>query len=176
MTAQEIRQAIQHLLHVAEDGVFGPKTMDALSALSHSTAEEWPTQAPAEGAHEVKATSFADPADVRAFQRCKDQGRSDQSCFAVGDNGVGKWGDDCKAGSGPSCALPPEFWSQFGAAARGKLVHITHGEKSIVAALRDTMPHLANITNGAGIDLNPDACEALGISVPAEARVTWQWA
>jgi len=45
-----------------------------------------------QGIHKVIASSFADPADVRAFKRCKAQGKTDQECFRVGDNGVGCWG------------------------------------------------------------------------------------
>jgi len=38
------------------------------------------------------------------------------------------------------------------------------------------MPEKTNITNGAGIDLNPDACAALHLQPPVLTRVTWQWA
>lgn len=174
MKAIDTLKAIQTLLHVVPDGQFGPKSDLALTELRATEPDvEWP---PVSEVHTVKATSFADPADVKAFRKCKAAGGSDQDCFKVGDNGVGKWGDDCTQGNGPICALPPEEWQQFGAQARGKKVIVTHGDKQVIAGLRDTMPHYASIHNGAGIDLNPDACDALGISIPAEARVTWQWA
>lgn len=178
MTANDARKAIQSILDVAEDGIIGPKTLQALTLLS-STADDapWPSPAPqVAGWTTVKATSFADPADVAAFKHCKAQGNSDMTCFARGDNGVGKWNDDCTAGSGPACALPPEEWAQFGSAARGKEVIVEHNGKEVTCKLKDTLPHYANIKNNTGIDLNPDACEALGISIPADAEVRWRWA
>lgn len=178
MTADETRRAIQQLLHVADDGVFGDLTMSAMAVLAHANADVWPVPAAPDGAHEVKATSFADPADVRAFRQCKAGGNSDQFCFRKGDNGLGFGKYDCTAGSGPACALPPEFWAQFPDARDGKrLVKITNDANGLVLICpqKDTMPHLPNIANGAGIDLNSDACAALKISVPADARVTWEW-
>ncbi|HEY2857114.1 MAG TPA: hypothetical protein VGJ21_01695 [Terracidiphilus sp.] len=196
MTALDTRKAIQTLLQVAEDGVIGPRTLNALTLLSGlNESSPWPPgHLAAEtdpGVHVVKATSFADPADVAAFRRCKAGGGSDAFCFGRGDNGVGKWGDDCTAGSGPACALPPEDWMAFGAAARNKKVLVKRAgnrEQGTIATgaetaplqvtcfLRDTMPHKANITNGAGIDLNPDACAALGVTPPVMTQVTWEWA
>lgn len=180
MNALDTIKSIQAILHVAEDGIFGPQSMNALSLLVKlPDASPWPQddEQPFEnGPQTVKASSFADPADVRAFRHCKSDGGTDQQCFKVGDNGIGKWGDDCTEGSGPRCALPPEVWSTFGSAARGKKVLVTHGDKSVVCELRDTMPHIANLANAARIDLNPDACAALGLMPPVMADVTWQWA
>lgn len=177
MNSLDARKQIQEILGVAEDGIFGKKTQEAYDLLSHATGD-WPQMAPegSDGVHHVKASSFADPADVRAFKRCKDQGNSDQACFKVGDNAIGKWGDSTAAGAGPICALPPEDWSRFGSAARGKKVLVSANGKQVVCELRDTMPHKANSTNGAGIDLNPDAVEALGLRVPLMIDATWQWA
>src|SRR4051812_26848824 len=110
-TALETRQFVQKLLGVKPDGVFGPKTLATYNALAAAPDDApWPIVAQGDGWHDVLATSFADPADVAAFRRCKAAGGSDQECFRVGDNGIGKWGDDCTAGSGPKCALPPEDW------------------------------------------------------------------
>jgi hypothetical protein len=178
VNASDARKLIQNTLHVAEDGTIGPKTLQALTTLCGIPDDApWPDNAPVvAGWTAVKATSFADPADVAAFRACKAHGNSDLACFAKGDNGVGKWGDDCTEGSGLACALPPEEWAQFGSAARNKLVEIDHDGTMVVAELRDTMPHRANITNGAGIDLSPDTCKALGISIPADAQVRWRWA
>jgi hypothetical protein len=174
MTAAQARREIQHILHVAEDGAFGPRTQAAYDLLSVADGE-WPQVSAPGGVHHVKASSFADPADVRAFEKCKAQGNSDQFCFDKGDNGIGKWGDNTKAGSGPSVALPPEDWQQFGGTARRKKVLVTCGGKSVVAELRDTMPHKANIENGAGMDMNPDTCNALGLRPPVMVDATWQW-
>ena len=125
----------------------------------------------------VTASSFADPADVRRFRKCKEQGGSDEHCFEVGDNGIGCWGDDCTEGSGPSCALPPEVmiqnWGSV-AAARHQKVLVSRGDKSVVCTIKDRMPHLYNIHNGARIDLNPDAVMALGMYPPIMAQVVWQ--
>jgi hypothetical protein len=125
--------------------------------------------------HRVKASSFADPADIAAFKRCKAKGKTDQQCFAVGDNGIGKWGDSTVQGTGPCCALPPEDWRKLAAPRKSKVL-VTVGRKSVVCELRDTMPAKRHIKNGAGIDLNPDACAALGLRPPIMVNATWQWA
>ncbi len=157
---------IQEILGVTPDGIWGPKSQAALDILIAPAA--------AEGWHDVKGSSFADPADVRAFKRCKAAGGSDQECFKVGDNAIGAWGDDTSEGSGPSIALPPEDWQPF-APARGKKVQVRYGEKTVVAELKDTMPHKRNIKNGAGIDMNPDTCRALGLEPPVMTKVSWRW-
>lgn len=123
--------------------------------------------------HVVKASSFADPADVRAFRKAKAAGKTDQEAFRVGDNGVGLWGDDCSEGSGPACALPPDFWHTF-LHPRGTKILVHGNGRSVVCQLKDTMPQLKHITNGAGIDLNPDAVAALGEKPPLMMPVSWQ--
>lgn len=127
-----------------------------------------------DGEHRVFASSFADPADVAAYWRCKESGGTDQQCYRVGDNGVGCWGDDTTRPA-PMCALPPEDWRALGRLARGARVLVTVGELWVVCELRDTMPHRANITNGCGIDLNPAALKSLGKSPPAKFPVVWKW-
>lgn len=124
----------------------------------------------------VRASSFADPRDVERFKACKRLGKSDNECFAVGDNGIGCWGDDTTTDV-PMVALPREMWEHLGKLARLKPVRVRNkfNDKEIVAKLGDTMPRLANIKNGRGIDLNPAACKALGISIPADAEVMWRW-
>ena len=123
--------------------------------------------------HEVMASSFADPADVAAYRKCKRQGKSDAQCRKVGDNGVGCWGDDTTANV-PMCALPPEDWKPL-KKPRGAKVRVTVGKRSVVCELRDTMPKKENITNGAGIDLNPAACAALGLTPPVMVRAVWEF-
>jgi hypothetical protein len=178
MTAIEAAKAIQEILQTQEDGVLGSGSLAAFMHLAHLPADaQWPpTALDAGGVHDVTASTFADPGDVSAFRACKARGNSDMTCFGMGDNGVGKWGDDCTAGSGPACALPPEAWSQFGSGARNKQVVVTAKGRTVTCFLRDTMPHLANIHNGCGIDLNPDACAALGITPPNTVAATWAWA
>lgn len=121
-----------------------------------------------------KASSFADPADVAGFKRAKAKGMTDQRAFKYGDNGIGKWGDDT-TGDDPMCALPPEDWKQFGAAARGKLVAVTIKGHTVICQLRDTMPARSNIKNGAAIDLNPGAQKAFGIKPPFMVPCSWRW-
>ena len=178
MNSIEARTRIQSILNVSADGVFGPKTQAAFSKLATASPDEqWlNANSPAEKTvHEVTASSFADPADIIAFQKAKARGLSDDEAFKVGDNGIGKWGGDTKKGSGPAVALPPEDWKPFGKNPSGKKVLVKANGREVVAELRDTMPSKANITNGCLIDLNPDACEALDLSPPVKIHCTWQW-
>ena len=132
-----------------------------------NVSEKWQT---------VKASSFADPADVVAFKRCKMKGLSDVQCFRVGDNGLGAWGHTTAQEHSPMVALPREIWK---AAKKrgGAKVQVRYRDKTIDAILGDTMPSLANINNGAGIDLNPACAAALGLKPPfLVAGVKWRWA
>lgn len=159
-------RGVQRVLGVADDGVWGPKSQAAL--------DEAKRAAQTARINTVLASSFADPADVAAFRRCKKQGKTDLECFAVGDNGRGRWGDDTTKDV-PMCALPPEDWEFLGSRARGASVLVTCGDKKVICELRDTMPHRKNIKNGAGIDLNPAAWSALGFTPPQLRQVTWRW-
>lgn len=128
-------------------------------------------------AHSVIASSFADPADVSAFRRCKAAGKSDRECFKVGDNGIGCWGDDT-TGDAPMCALPPDdMIARFGSvdAAKHRRVLVTVGDKTVSCVLADRMPWKTNIRNGCGIDLSPAACKALGLKPPVRVRASWRW-
>jgi hypothetical protein len=127
--------------------------------------------------HDTIASSFADPADVRAFKLCKAQGKSDNECFAVGDNGEGCWGDSTVEGTGPSCALPPEvmkaFWGSK-AKAKHQKVHVQcqRNNLNVTCTLKDQMPSVENLANDAMIDLNPDACKELDLDPPIMEPVT----
>lgn len=180
MKPSEARRLIQTILmqenfyHGKIDGDFGPKTFAALNALD--VAQDEPEED--NEVHTVKATSFADPEDVKKFKQCIAQGHTENFCFKVGDNGIGKWGDDTTQPF-PMCALPPEDWEpKWGSAAKGRkvLVRIPSTGAKVICALRDTMPHKKNIKNGAGIDLNPSACDLLGLKPPVRVTATWQWA
>jgi len=170
--------------HGPIDHKWGTGSQEALRALINEVEESEGTvgqQTSGNGqsdgqVHSVIASSFADPADVAAYERAKAEGKSDQEAFAVGDNGVGKWNDSTREGSGPSCALPPEEWEQFGKLARGKLVKVTVDGVAHLVPIKDTMPHYARIKNGAGTDLNPDAWALWGYKPPQMRRATWQWA
>lgn len=123
--------------------------------------------------HTVKASSFADPADIRAFRKAKAKGMSDLEAFKYGDNGIGCWGDDTTVDR-PMCALPPEDWKPL-KKPRGAIVRVSANKRQVLCELRDTMPRKANIKNGAGIDLNPAACKALGLFPPILIPATWEY-
>src|SRR5262249_29520828 len=136
VTALDAKKEIQEILLTAADGIFGPKTEDALRLLlSLPPQAQWPLPSiitPTNlGIHKVRASSFADPADVRAFKHCTANGSSDQECFKVGDDGRGFGGlTDCTDESKPYVALPPEKWlPRFGSAqaAAGGLVIVSVG-------------------------------------------------
>lgn len=128
--------------------------------------------------HSGKASFFAGPQDIRGFKSCKAQGGSDVHCFQFGDNGIGFWGRDCTTEATPLAALPREVWQQAGKKGGARL-SVTHNGKTVEGELGDTMPKLANIENGAIIDLNPAFAIAFGIP-PNEMNnhtlpVTWEW-
>lgn len=135
------------------------------------------TASPALVHHHVLASSFADPADVAAFRRCKERGGSDEECFKHGDNGIGAWGDDTTAPI-PMCALPPEdLQEKWGSidAARRKKVYVSANGRDVLLLVGDRMPHREHIKNGAGIDLNPAACAALNLRPPVMHPAIWSW-
>lgn len=153
---------------IATDNWFGPKTERALSAFQHSLTGEdaiW---------FSVKASSFADPADVRSFSRCKASGKTDMQCFAVGDNGIGKWGHNTAQETTPMAAVPRDIWTAAGKTGGAKL-QVRRGNLVVDGILGDTMPSLANIRNGAGIDLNPAFAKALSLQPPFFTAVEWRW-
>jgi len=128
----------------------------------------------------VTASSFADPNDVVAYNDAKARGCSEEEALRFGDNGKGKWGDDTSLFNKLMCALPPEDleekWGNVDAA-RGKKVSVTYKGKTVICELRDTMPHKANITNGAGIDLNPAFGKEFKCDPPFMLHnVKWEWA
>ncbi|HTS03949.1 MAG TPA: hypothetical protein VMP68_00075 [Candidatus Eisenbacteria bacterium] len=127
----------------------------------------------------VTASSFADPSDLAAYRRAIAQGKTEAEALELGDNGIGKWGDNTAVDDAPMCALPPEDWVEkwgTGFNARGRKVAVTYRGKTVVGELRDTMPHRANITNGAGIDLNPGYAKAFGLTPPfLLPGFEWEW-
>ncbi len=172
MTNIEKIKAIQRILGVVDDGIFGPKSRAALERLVAPSEPADHPQLPFW--HEGKASSFADPADIRAFKRCKATGKSDQECFKVGDNGIGKWGTDTTQDR-PMVALPREDWAHL-PNPQGTPVIVEANNRVIRATLEDTMPARANIKNGAIIDLNEAACKALGLTPPVMVNARWRWA
>ena len=169
MTPQERRKAI---------GAHCGEISALMGRISEHLLADWeePAEEPTEELewHEVLASSFADPADIAAFKKCKEKGHSDQHCFKYGDNGIGKWGDDTTMPF-PMCALPPDDWQKV-KDPRGKEVIVRMGDGQVICELRDTMPWKKNIKNGCGIDLNYAACQVLGVKVPLKRKCKWAWA
>lgn len=174
-------EAIQKILQPYTDEelsppIVGPRTLHALKVLDEKgDIEELDRIRPLGDVHTVKASSFADPADVRAFRACKQRGGTDQQCFAKGDNGIGAWGAFTAQEDEPMAALPREVWRDAGKRG-GAPLEVTYRGVAIKGVLGDTMPALANIRNGAGIDLNPAFSNKLGLRPPFLVDgVTWRW-
>lgn len=172
--SREKWKQIQRILGTAQDGFPGPNDERALDELKDAARTAAHLEVSNTRWHSGKASSFADPADIRAFKRCKAQGKSDRECFKVGDNGIGKWGTNTTENL-PMVALPPEDWEHL-AKPQGTVVLVEHNGQVIRAELQDTMPKKANIKNGAIIDLNPAAAERLGLTPPFMVPVRWRWA
>lgn len=163
------------------DGVIGAMSIRALHDLDEAGDHESAADTKLDdhdspsSEHKVLASSFADLADVSSFRRCKASGGSDQHCFQSGDNGIGKWGHNTAQEDTPMVALPREVWRKAGRTGGAKLI-ITYKDHSIPAILGDTMPSLANIHNGAGMDTNPAVARAFGLHPPYMVPMTWRWA
>ncbi len=167
---------IQEILGVTPDGVWGPKSQAALDTLIHAYTGN--------GRKAAVASSFADPADIEAFAKCKrehgywskgvwHEGSSDNHCFEVGDNGVGAWQDATVEGSGPCVAITlKEITDKWGSkdAGHNKLVRIFYKGKVVQFPVKDLLG-----TPGR-VDLNPDACDVLGLKPPVSANIEWEWA
>ena len=127
--------------------------------------------------HSVKASSFADPKDVEAFEECKAKGYSDSYCFRKGDNGIGAWGHNTAQEHTPMCALPRDVWQAAGKRGGSEVLLRYHGGITHKIILGDTMPNTRNIKNGAGIDLNPAALKLFGMTAPIlKNGFEWAWA
>ena len=112
----------------------------------------------------LRATSFADAADLRAYNRALQSGRTGRQALEVGDNGIGAWGKSTVAGTGPCVALSPHF-SGF---RPGRILRVTFGEKFVDCDVRDIGPEEV-------VDLNPDACAELGLKPPVSTFVDVAW-
>ena len=158
---QVLRQ-IQKALGANVDGFWGPKSQQILNkALNQSDS------------FSATASSFADTADVAAFNRCKAQGKTDQQCFKVGDNGIGQFGKITAQTKTPMVAVHAsdmiaKWGSVPGAAHRS--VTVTVNGKTISATVED------RIGVKGRIDLNPAAAAALGLTPPFLVPCTWNWA
>ncbi len=109
----------------------------------------------------AKATSFADIADLLAFNKAIRAGKTPKQALNVGDNGVGEWGMSTVAGTGPCCALPKPYTRKSGT------VRVHYNGKQVDCEIRDRSP-------AGDIDLNPDAWAALGENPPVKVKVDWE--
>jgi hypothetical protein len=158
---------LQEFIGATPDGVWGAKSQALLDGIFHPA-----NQTEFRG----KASSFADPDDIIAFNKCKARGGSDQECFRVGDNGIGQWGDNTKEGSGPCCAVPGsrmvEKWGSR-TAAKHKMIRVTINGKSVEMPLKDRQSE--HLSSGAIIDLNPDAGALFNLKPPFLVPCSWEW-
>ena|SRR5438552_3286918 len=153
---------VQAVLGVDADGYWGPKSQAALNTeLGNSTG------------FSATASSFADPADVVAFNKCKAQGKTDQQCFKVGDNGIGQFGKITAQDQIPMVAVHADDmiarWGSVIAAAH-RPVTVTVNQTTIQATVED------RIGVKGRIDLNPAASKRLGLTPPFLVPCTWNWA
>lgn len=153
---------IQGILKVDMDGVWGPKSQ---AALNFAASLNRPVFA-------CDASSFADPADVAAFNRCKLTGKTDLQCFAVGDNGIGQFGKITAQEHTPMVAVHGSLmkarWGSIQAAAHRPVIVTVNGT-TINATVED------RISAPGRIDLNPAAAKQLGLRPPFVVPCTWQW-
>lgn len=171
MTSRDQWRQIQAIIGTAQDGIPGANDEAALAAMKLAALAER-SGGTTDGIHRCRASSFADPADVRAFQRCKQAGKSDLECFAVGDNGIGQFGAITAQDHTPMCALHKDDmiakWGSVDAAAHKEL-RVTIGGKSVQCSVEDRMSAPGRI------DLNPAAVKALGLTPPILTDCTWRW-
>jgi len=192
-------EKIQKIIGTVVDGIWGPKSQAALNKQIGSTADKgnpvlrkiqrvlgtnpdgfWGPKSQAalndeiddhEG-FQMTASSFADPADVVAFNKCKAQGKTDQQCFKVGDNCIGQFGKITAQDTVAMVAVHADdmiarWGSIVGAAHRP--VTVTVNGKTIDATVED------RIGVKGRIDLNPAAAKQLGLTPPFLIPCTWNW-
>ena len=162
---------LQKLLGVKDDGFWGPVSQKALN--DELGEGEGPGTGGGAG-FKAEASSFADPADVKDFKQCKAQGKSDQACFKVGDNGIGQFGKITAQTHTPMVALHKSDmiakWGSVNAAAH-RVVNVTVQGKTIQAAVEDRLGVAGRI------DLNPAAARQLGLHPPFLVKnCVWSWA
>ena len=197
--AKSTIEKIQEILGAKPDGIWGPKSQAALNRESKKTAAEgnaklqeiqailgveadgfWGPKSQAalnkqlgqgEGFSST-ASSFADPADLMAFKKCKATGKTDLQCFKVGDNGVGQFGKITAQLRTPMVAVHAADmkvrWGSVNAAAH-RPVTVTVKGKTVQATVED------RIEVKGRIDLNPAAAKALGLTPPFLVPCVWKW-
>ena len=168
-------RAVQKELKVPVDGDPGPITWKAI--YKKVTGKDWKEPIKPEkdwtvNAHRSIASSFADPADVKAFKKCKLTGKTDLQCFAVGDNGIGQFGANTAQLHTPMCALHKNDmiakWGSVNGAAHKKVDVWVKG-KTVRCSVEDRMSAPGRI------DLNPAAAKVLDLNPPFLVDCVWQW-
>ena len=164
---------VQKHLGLTPDGIAGIRTWMAIAkALGVVAGTEWST---------VRASSFADPEDVRVWKKWRDiyiaQGMSvkeaEQKALAKGDNGVGKWMHRTAQTDYPMAALPRGVWEEAGKKGGDKM-EVCYKDKIVRGILGDTLPRVPK--HGVGIDLNPAYAEEFGLVPPFLVDdVKWRW-
>ncbi len=163
---------IQKLLGVKADGFWGPVSQQALN--DELDGDGSATIGSGGTGFKAEASSFADPADVKAFEKCKATGKTDQACFKVGDNGIGQFGKITAQTHTPMVAIHKDDmiakWGSVNAAAH-RVVNVTINGKTIQAAVEDRLGVPGRI------DLNPAAAQQLGLNPPFLVKnCIWSWA
>lgn len=162
----DLIKPIQKLLRVKQDGIWGVKSQGALNEAAHGEGNE-------DGWMSCEASSFADPADVRAFKKCKATGKSDIQCFAVGDNGIGQFGKITAQEEVPMIAVHKtemvRRWGSIAAAAHRRVIVEVKGVE-IEATVEDRISALGRI------DLNPACAKQLLLKPPFVVPCRWRWA
>ena len=134
------------------------------------------------------ATSYGDALDMQMYRQALisflklgyTQAQAEAKARAVGDPGLGWMDNDLSDLKTPWVALPYEDWQakfKTKSKAHKAKVRVTCNGVTFIGILGDTMPHKANIKNGAVIDLAPGAQKLIKRLPPFKiANTTWEWA
>jgi len=173
MTPKAFTILVQTRLGVLPDGEPGNVTLAALDKALPSREPQPKPSAAQTLKFKCEASSFADPADLRAFNRCKATGKSDLACFAVGDNGIGQFGKITSQETIPMIAVHKTAmvakWGTIAGAAH-KRVRVSANGRTIEATVEDRISALGRI------DLNPACAKLLGLNPPFTVPCSWEWA
>lgn len=194
-------QKVQKILGVKADDIWGPKSQSALQTEIEQTVDtndiieqiqaeigatvdgKWDMEdqeafnaIKSDGTwRNTKFTSFADPADVVAFNKCKrNTGKSDVYCFGFGDNGIGQFGKITAQDHTAMVAIHGDemvrqWGSRSGAAHRPVEIKLPGTDLIVEATCEDRISAVGKV------DLNPAAFKALGLKAPFVVKGQWRW-
>lgn len=156
-------ERIQKLLEVPADGRWGVISQGAFNSHLGQNGKVF----------SMKASSYADPADLVAFNKCKAKGKSDNECFKVGDNGIGQFGKITAQEKTSMVAVHKdrmiERWGTVNGAAH-RPVEVTINNRTFQATVED------RISAPGRIDLNPACLKLAGLQAPLDPTpCTWKW-